>query len=212
MLLSELKFFSFLCYTPGVYEVNLMRSLKLDKRIRVSDGKEQDTTEILVHALKQVVPENVLLDIFPQNAILVPVPPSSKIITGGLWVPYRIANALLRNGYGRRVIVLLSREYSVRKSATSVNRPTAKELFDSLSVNRLELDDYSRIVLVDDVITRGANSLAAASRLHEAFPESDISSFAMLRTISNKYDFVNRVAPVSGIVSLRYDGQTFRRP
>lgn len=212
MLLSEIRFFSFLSYTPGVHEVDLMRSLKYDKRIRVADGVEQDTTEILVQWLPENISDNVLSDIFPQSAVLVPVPPSSKIVAGGLWVPFRIANAIIRKGYGRRVGVLLNREYSVRKSATSANRPTAQELYDSLSLSRLELDDYSRIVLVDDVITRGANSLAAVSRLHEAFPDSDISCFAMLRTISNRYEFVHKIAPVFGTVSLRYDGQTFRRP
>jgi adenine/guanine phosphoribosyltransferase-like PRPP-binding protein len=39
------------------------------------------------------------------------------------------------------------------------------------------------LVLVDDVITKGRTLLAAAARLHEAFPAADIRAFALLRTM-----------------------------
>jgi hypothetical protein len=41
----------------------------------------------------------------------------------------------------------------------------------------------NRIVLIDDVVTKGRTLLAAASRVHEAFPGSQIRAFALLRTM-----------------------------
>ena len=41
----------------------------------------------------------------------------------------------------------------------------------------------SQVVLVDDVVTKGRTLLAAAARLHEAFPTIDIRAFALLRTM-----------------------------
>jgi orotate phosphoribosyltransferase len=39
-----------------------------------------------------------------------------------------------------------------------------------------------RVLLVDDVITRGATLIAAAARLREAFPDVSIQAFALART------------------------------
>lgn len=40
-----------------------------------------------------------------------------------------------------------------------------------------------RLVLVDDVVTRGRTLLAAAARLSEAFPGCEIRAFALMRTL-----------------------------
>ena len=39
------------------------------------------------------------------------------------------------------------------------------------------------VVLIDDVVTKGRTLLAAATRLHEAFPGAQIRAFALLRTM-----------------------------
>jgi adenine/guanine phosphoribosyltransferase-like PRPP-binding protein len=41
-----------------------------------------------------------------------------------------------------------------------------------------------QITLIDDVVTKGRTLLAAASRVHEACPDSQIRAFALLRTLS----------------------------
>jgi hypoxanthine phosphoribosyltransferase len=46
-----------------------------------------------------------------------------------------------------------------------------------------------RVLLVDDVITKGRTLLAAAARLQDSFPAAEIRAFAMLRTMG----FVQRV-------------------
>jgi hypothetical protein len=40
-----------------------------------------------------------------------------------------------------------------------------------------------RLVLIDDVVTRGRTLLAAAARLREAFPGCEIRAFALMRTL-----------------------------
>ncbi len=40
-----------------------------------------------------------------------------------------------------------------------------------------------RLVLIDDVVTRGRTLLAAAARLREAFPQCEIRAFALMRTL-----------------------------
>jgi hypoxanthine phosphoribosyltransferase len=40
-----------------------------------------------------------------------------------------------------------------------------------------------KILLVDDVITKGRTLLAAAARLQEQFPHADIRAFALIRTL-----------------------------
>jgi phosphoribosylpyrophosphate synthetase len=48
------------------------------------------------------------------------------------------------------------------------------------------LSEPSNILLVDDIITRGATLLGAASRLAEAFPKAEIRAFAVMRAFQAK--------------------------
>ena len=77
----------------------------------------------------------------------------------------------------------LIRTYAVSKSSTagSGRRPTASEHYDSLEVIR-DLIEPARILIVDDVITMGATLVACTARVKEAFPNSAVKSFAVLRT------------------------------
>lgn len=58
------------------------------------------------------------------------------------------------------------------------------------------------IILVDDVITRGATVLGAVNRLAEAFPSARIRVFAVMRTISNSIKFSKIIEPCIGTISL----------
>jgi pyrimidine operon attenuation protein/uracil phosphoribosyltransferase len=66
-----------------------------------------------------------------------------------------------------------------------------------------------RIVLVDDVITKGRTILAAAARLHDAFPNADIRAFALVRTMGFLPDVVHLTEPCQGFV--RWAGGDARR-
>jgi len=91
---------------------------------------------------------------------------------------------LVNEGLGRTAWPGLHRVRAVRKSATAApgNRPTVGVHYASFSIERSPMP-LEKVVLIDDVITKGRTLLAAASRVHEAFPQAHISAFALVRTM-----------------------------
>jgi len=85
---------------------------------------------------------------------------------GTLWVPHRLATALVDCGLGKKVAQFLKRVRPVRKAAWSTpeKRPLPQEHYESMEVQK-PLSEPSNILLIDDIITRGATLLGAASRL-----------------------------------------------
>ena len=57
-----------------------------------------------------------------------------------------------------------------------------------------------RILLVDDVITKGRTALAAAARVHEAFPHADLRVFALIRTLGLLPNVSQLLDPCEGVV------------
>jgi hypothetical protein len=57
-----------------------------------------------------------------------------------------------------------------------------------------------RIVLVDDVITKGRTLLAAAAKLRGQFPHADIRAFAMVRTMGFLHHAERLLEPCEGFV------------
>lgn len=69
----------------------------------------------------------------------------------------------------------------------------------------------TRVLLVDDVVTRGATLLGAASRIKEAFPDCEVRGFALVRTES--FDEVTQVRdPRVGTIEIARTGKAVRRP
>ncbi|MHB8602594.1 MAG: hypothetical protein ACYC6W_10225 [Nitrosotalea sp.] len=118
-----------------------------------------------------------------------------------------MANALVRKGLGTKVVECLKRVKPLPKSATSLaeNRPKASAHFDSLEVEK-KLFEPPEILLIDDVVTRGATLLGAANRLLEAYPNANIRAFSVIRTISSPEDFTNIYDPRTGTITLRGEG------
>ena len=215
MLLSDLEFGSYLTYSPRGETEEILKSrrlrdnLKGDKHV---SSPPQTTTRYLVDILAQRITQTPLQGVLGSDVSLVPVPKSSLLLPGSLWVPQRIADALVEVGLGNGVFPILERRRFVPKAAFSApeNRPKAIDHFETIDVH-LQLEPMERIVLVDDIITRGATMLGAASRLAEAYPEAEIRAFAMVRTMSRPEAFVQIEDPCLGHIRLSGD-QTFREP
>lgn len=220
MRISKLEFGALLSYTPrgyspsAIYARDFMIALKNERFV-------EDPTNAKVVLMSEWVAETIKRDratlpftsFFQPNTILVPTPKSSLMRPGTLWVPARIASALAEIGLGKEVLPCLTRIKSVPKAASSLpkDRPTLDEHYKSLR-GEGTLSELDEIVLVDDIVTRGATLLGAANILADAFPKTRIRAFAVMRTISNPGEFNKLYAPVVGTIELRESGDTLRRP
>ena len=216
MNLSQLEFGALLTYAPRgntsktLHSKNVMLALKRDQFVGTPPIL---MSQWVANAVKQKMAELPFVSFFKPNTILVPAPKSSLMQPNTLWVPERIATALVSVGIGKQVASCLIRSKAVPKVALSSpsERPTAERQYESITVQGI-LCKPDEIVLIDDVVTRGATLLGCANRLVDAFPECRIRAFAAMRTISNPTEFENVYAPCTGTIDLWETGDTFRRP
>jgi predicted amidophosphoribosyltransferase len=150
-----------------------------------------------------------LAALFSGGAVLVPVPGSAASASAP-WVAAQLAAALREVGLGHRLWTGLRRQVGVRKSATSpaAGRPSVREHYESFAVARPAMP-ASRIVLIDDVITKGRTLLAAAARLQAELPHADIRAFALIRTLGFVQHMERVLEPCHGVV--RWAGGDARR-
>lgn len=149
--------------------------------------KAGDADFMLKYALRvrqQAADSPLLAGFFGTADVLVPVPGSAPSAAGGSWAARHLAVALINEGLGGAEWSGLRRVWAVRKSATAApgERPTVNLHYQSFFMERTATPP-ERIVLIDDVVTRGRTLLAAASRVHEAFPCAQIRAFALVRTM-----------------------------
>ncbi len=118
------------------------------------------------------------------DVVLVPAPRSALPLKNGLWPAQRICDALKVEGFGSRVSPLLKRVKAVPKAAFAApgERPSPNIHYGSMTVQAELGHTPTEIVVVDDVITRGAILLASVSLLRDAFPTSQVRAFAVVRT------------------------------
>jgi hypothetical protein len=150
--------------------------------------KAGDSGFMLRYALRvsqQARESPLLADFFSPSDVLVPVPRSAPSVVRGIWPAEHLAVALVREGLGGVSWSGLHRVRAVRKSATAApgQRPTVHLHYESFCIESAP-SSPGRIVLIDDVVTKGRTLLAAASRLHEAFPGAQIRAFALVRTLA----------------------------
>jgi hypothetical protein len=149
--------------------------------------KAGDAGFMLKYALRvrqQATDSSLLAGFFCTTDILVPVPGSAQSVAGRSWAAKHLAIALVNEGLGGAAWPGLRRIRAVRKSATAPpgERPTVNLHYESFFIERPSISP-ERIVLIDDVVTKGRTLLAAATRVHEAFPSAQIRAFALVRTM-----------------------------
>jgi hypothetical protein len=208
-LLSKITFGSFLVYAPrGTSEVSnsakqFVRALKEERFIGTPP---QSPSKFAAHRFAERHPDRLIEEVFGSVPLLVPVPRSSLPVDGGIWPAYNIASALVANGIGAAVLPCLQRVKAVPKSAfaASGSRPKPLDHYDSIAATKM-VADREELCLVDDVITKGATLLAAATRLRETYPRANIVAFALVRTLGF-VDHIDRIVePIVGTITLRGD-------
>jgi hypothetical protein len=197
------------CY---VYSPNGAGSVCERSRLLRTLLKAGDSSFMLKYASRvrqQAEHSSQLAGFFGINDVLIPVPGSSP---GGFWAAEHLAVALLKVGLGAAAWPGLRRVRAVRKSATAPpgTRPTVDVHYESFDLDRPTMTPES-IVLIDDVVTKGRTLLAAASRVHEAFPFSDVRAFALVRTLGLCSGVQQLVDPCQGEIRWSH-GDAHRTP
>jgi predicted amidophosphoribosyltransferase len=183
--------------------------------------KTGDTHFLFKYAarVRQQVSENSPLEGYlrPTN-VLVPIPGSARTGTGTVPVAEHLATALIEEGLGQGMWRGLHRIRAVRKSATAAPgaRPTVANHYDSFAIEETaNLDEMStllqRVVLIDDVVTKGRTLLATAMRVQEALPNAEIRAFALLRTMGLIEGIDRLLEPCVGEITWRA-GDACRNP
>jgi predicted amidophosphoribosyltransferase len=205
--LRSVAFCSYYIYSPRGGSFVSRASRQLCDRLKLADATWLPRYAGLVRKLTTT--HDAFAEVFGGELTLVPIPSSDPSATR-IWAAERLAVALHGVGLGRTVWPGIQRRFPVRKSATALNadRPTTQLHYESLSVPALA-SEPEKIVLIDDVITKGRTILAAAARLHQALPNTDIRAFALVRTMGFLPDVACFVEPCKGYV--RWGGGDARR-
>jgi hypothetical protein len=180
-VIRNLAYASCYVYSPAGTGVACERSRLL--RALLKDGDAHFMPKYAVRVRQQAEQCAQLAGFFRSTDILVPVPGSSPKACG-TWVAADLAHALVHEGLGAMAWPGLRRVCPVPKSATAAPgaRPTVSRHYESFLMERRSIIPTS-VVLIDDVITKGRTLLAAAARVRETFPHTQIRAFALLRTM-----------------------------
>jgi hypothetical protein len=193
-LLSSVPYAALLTYSPRGLSETSIRSQRVRDAIKAA---RPDVIERCVEKLRELGGMEPFLG---PDVVLVPAPRSAPIKDPSTaWPSARICDRLVAAGFGRETLPCLSRTMAVPKSAFQPTgmRPTVQTHFESMAVERV-LVPPERITVVDDVVTKGATLLAAASRLAEAFPNAEVLAFAILRTMGRVGNIEKIVDPCRG--------------
>jgi hypothetical protein len=222
---SEIPYTAFLQYSPrGSTKASknskvFMGAIKNDTHIDfLKDGKPVSVRGIewIVSNLKREMEAFPFLsECLGPNFTLVPVPRSAPLSNkDALWPTHRICEALVAAGLGAEVAPLLIRRTAVPKSSTSEGplRPSAELHYSSVEIdNEVPMLIDRPITLVDDIVTKGASLMGMFRRLKEAYPQRDISCFALMHTASKEAQEIETTKkPVRGSITLYTSGKVWR--
>jgi predicted amidophosphoribosyltransferase len=206
---SSLSFSSCYTYSPRAAGAVAEASRRLCERVKDSDPLW--LPRYVGQVCRASFRDPQLAALFARAAVLVPVP-GSAASAGAPWAALQLAIALKEAGLARRVWRALQRQTTVRKSARapSRERPTVREHYESFGVAPT-LIAHPRVVLIDDVVTKGRTLLAAAARLQVALPHADIRAFALIRTQGFAQRLDSLFEPCHGVIRWAA-GDAWREP
>jgi predicted amidophosphoribosyltransferase len=206
----RLQFAACYAYSPkGGSEVS-ERSRQLCARVKNGSTKWLRSYVASVH--QEATRKRQFNGFFNEHTLLVPIPNTPTETRTSFWVARRLALTLQEAGLAEEVWTGLRRVSSVERSASAWmwERPTVQQHYRSFAVIPAPRPP-TEIVLVDDVITKGRTLVAAAMRLHEAFPNADIRAFALVRTMGLILDVERLFDPCEGVI--RWNGRdAYREP
>lgn len=202
---------SCLVYLPWVRGGGDRGKKSQDLCYAVKRGDEARIVKIAAHVGRNRKEEGIR-DVLGEDAALIPMPKSAPLHQGALWPARMLAEALVAEGLGVSVLPLLERAVAVRKSATAApgKRPGAVDHLNSFRVVP-RVDQPSRIVIVDDVVTSAATMLAAISSIVDAIAGLQPEGFALFRTQSSG-ELEAIWSPARSQIRLHQHGRTLRNP
>jgi len=209
-VIRAIAFASCYVYSPTGASAVCERSRLL--RTLLKAGDEAFMIKYAWRVRQQAMDSPLLSGFFDARDVLVPVPGSAPRASGRLWAAEHLAGALVAAGLGGNAWPGLHRVRAVQRSATAApgERPSVNLHYESFYVEEPSVPP-ERIVLIDDVVSRGRTLLAAASRVHDTFPRAQVLAFALVRTMG----FIPRVEqlldPCRGEIRWRC-GDAFRSP
>ena len=180
-MIRSIAYASCYVYSPAGTGVMCERSRLLRALLKEGDAHFMVKYALRVHQQAQQCAK--LAGFFGATDILVPVPGSTPKARGR-WAAADLAQALVHEGLGTVAWPGLRRVCAVPKSATAAPgaRPTVSRHYESFHMERPSIPPSS-VVLIDDVVTKGRTLLAAAARVRETCPLTQIRAFALLRTV-----------------------------
>jgi hypothetical protein len=181
-MITRITFASCYVYSPCGSGVACERSRLLRALLKAGDA--HFIVKYAFRVQQQVVDDSPLAGFVCPDHVLVPVPGSARTAAGTMTVAEHLATAMVEAGLGGGIWNGLRRIWPVRKSATAApgSRPSVGTHYHSFAIEGTTAPP-PQVVLVDDVVTKGRTLLAAAARLQDAFPATEIRAFALLRTM-----------------------------
>jgi hypothetical protein len=198
---SEVLYGALLAYSPrGRNEISRRSQ---DVCYQIKAGNLATLQHVAQRLREHIMAGGVLTPFFGADVVLVPMPRSAPLVSGALWPAERICQSILHVGLAVATIPALERRVAVPKSSRAQpgERPSVSQHYESFRAhNRTDVTD--RILIVDDVVTKGSTALAAASRLTEVYPKADIRLFAAIRTKGMVTDIEQILDPIHGVIQL----------
>jgi hypothetical protein len=173
---SRIAFASFLQYAPcgtstaSATSRHVTYKLKQDGFIRVTQAGTLSAVRVIDYVARRLSEElpnfPFLADYFNASVTLVPVPRSTPLYPGALWVPEWLCEAIRARGLAANVLSCATRTTPVRWSAMAGpgQRPGPQDHYDSLEVNTQGLSAPPQAITSSMTSSREARRFLAFQR------------------------------------------------